>query len=118
MLYELIFGITPFFSDNEEKLKENILKSELKFPKKININKGAKELIKKLLVKKPNERLGHNKGFEAIKKESFFKDFDFQGLINKKINVSFKPSDDLLENKEFITDYTYEDLVNCKIINK
>ena len=118
MLYELIFGITPFFSDNEEKLKENILKSELKFPKKININKGAKELIKKLLVKKPNERLGHNKGFEAIKKESFFKDFDFQGLISKKINVSFKPSDDLLENKEFITDYTYEDLVNCKIINK
>ena len=118
MLYELIFGITPFFNDNEEKLKENILKCELKFPKKVSISNGAKELITKLLVKNPNERLGHDKGFEDIKKENFFKDFDFQGLIDKKINVDFKPSDDMMGKNEFNIDCTYEDLINSKIITQ
>ena len=114
IIYELYFGIPPFFNENDNKLKELVIKNELKFPKKRIIGNSARELIKKLLVKDPNSRLGHGCGFEQIKNEEFFKDFDFEGLISKKIAIAFNASSNVLENNEFNLVFTYEDLINNK----
>jgi serum/glucocorticoid-regulated kinase 2 len=68
LLYEMLFGIPPFYSKNTEKMFDLITKAELKFPKKIEVSEDAKDLIKKLLIKNQDLRLGSEGGFETIKK--------------------------------------------------
>ena len=52
ILYQLLFGIPPFFSNDDNKLRQQIVKNELKFPKNSNVSENAKNLLKLLLVKK------------------------------------------------------------------
>ena len=88
-----------------------ITKAELKFPKKIEVSEDAKDLIKKLLIKNQDLRLGSEGGFETIKKHSFFKGFDFKALEEKKLEAPFIPvlrgSMDL---SNFDSKYTSEDI--------
>ena len=92
LLYEMLCGIPPFYSENTEKMFELITKAELKFPKKINISEEAKDLIQNLLIKNQDLRLGAEGGFEAIKQHSFFKGFDFKSLEEKKLEAPYKPT--------------------------
>ena len=85
------------------------------------MSKGAKELIKKLLNSDPGSRLGHKKGFDEIKNQEFFKGFNFDNLINKKIQPFYKPViGDILNDKEKNIEVSYEELklINSKILNK
>ena len=111
LLYEMLFGMPPFYSKNTEKMFDLITKAELKFPKKINVSEDAKDLIKKLLIKNQDLRLGSEGGFETIKKHSFFKGFDFKALEEKKLEAPFIPvlrgSMDL---SNFDSKYTSEDI--------
>ena len=119
ILYELLFGIPPFYNENDNNTKEQIVKTELRFPKSINASKGAKELIKKLLNKNPSSRLGHGKGFDDIKKQDFFKGFNFDKLINKTIEAKYKPEvGNIIEDKEKKIEVSYDDLIDSKILNK
>ena len=116
ILYELFFGIPPFFSDNDSKLKELIEKSELRFPKDTKVNKNAKDLISKLLNKNPEKRLGHEKDFIEIKNHAFFKGFNFDDLIHKKIKSKYLPKiGNIIIDKEKKIIVSYEDFVNSKI---
>ena len=57
LLYVMLFGKFPFKSDNEDKLFELINKAELFFPEDIEVSSEAKDLLKKIIVIKPNERI-------------------------------------------------------------
>ena len=117
IIYELIYGIPPYFGDNDNKIKELIEKSELKFPKDDNINSNVKDLISKLLVKNPGKRLCHNKEFDEIKNHEFFKGYDFNDIINKKIKNLYQPQiGNIITDKEKKIEVSYEDLVNSKIL--
>ena len=120
MIYEFLYGIPPFYSDNDNNIREQIIKNELRFPKTNNASKNAKDLIKKLLEKNPASRLGHEKGFEEIKNHPFFQGINFENLINKTIEANYKPDikGDILSQKENILEVTYEDLINSKILIK
>ena len=120
ILYELLFGIPPFYSDDDNNIREQIKKNELRFPKSPSVSKNAKDFIKKLLIKNPTNRLGHAKGFEEIKKHEFFKGINFDNLINKTIGAEYKPTieGDILKQKEKVVEVTYEDLINSKILLK
>ena len=98
---------------------ELITNKELRFPKKFNVSEEAKDLLKKLLVKKQNERLGINGGFDEIKKHPFFKDMDFKALEAKKIEAPFKPAlEDSFDVTNFDDEFTSEDLVSSEITEK
>lgn len=72
-LYELLYGRTPFKgSDNDETLA-NVITESLKFPDCPCVSVHARDLIKGLLVKEPENRLGSNRGAAAIKQHPFFK---------------------------------------------
>lgn len=117
ILYQLLFGIPPFYSMNDDKIKEQIVKQELKFPRNSDISDDAKNLLKLLLNKNPNERLGHNNGFEEIKKHKFFEKIDFDKVINRKIEPDYKPAlVNILKTKENNVEFTYEDLIDSKIL--
>ena len=62
----MLCGIPPFYCENTERMYDLITNAELRFPKRIPLSDNAKDLIKKLLIKKQDKRLGVNKGFECV----------------------------------------------------
>ena len=71
-----------------------------------------KNLIEKLLIKNSEERLGNNDDFDSIKNHQFFKDFNFNELMNKKIETPYKPNlEDNMKSKTFEEKYNYEELI-------
>jgi hypothetical protein len=90
-LYEMLVGIPPFYDKKNDLIESFILNKEVQYPNNVNISDTAKDLISKLLNKQSDKRLGSNNGFEEIKKHEFFKDINFDDLINKKINAPYKP---------------------------
>jgi len=119
LIYEMLFGIPPFFSQNVEKMYEFITKSELKFPKKFKVSDDVKDFLTKLLTKNQKERFGAHGGFEEIRKHPFFKNIDFKALEEKKIEAPFKPElEDSFDVRNFDEEFTSEDLSNSQINEK
>ena len=119
ILFEMIYSVPPFYSNDDEKMKIITNKADLRFPRNITISDNLKDLIKKLLNKNCEERLGYNGGFEEIKKHAFFKGFDFESLLNKTLESPYKPDigDILDDNKKIKEIYTYEDLIKNGIVS-
>ena len=84
IFYEMLFGTIPRFTFNKEEIIKNLNKVEINIPN--FISKEAAELIKKLLDKNPNERLGGG-GRDAIeiKENIYFKDVDWNKIYEKEI---------------------------------
>ena len=119
IVYEMLFGVPPFFNENIEKMYELITKGELRFPKKFQVTEEAKDFLAKLLVKNQKERLGINGGFDEIKKHPFFKDIDFKALEEKKIEAPYKPVlEDSFDVRNFDEEFTSEDLASSEIAEK
>ena len=100
LIYEFLFGITPFYNKDKNRMFELIEIGELKFPKKITIgetemplkiSEDAMKLISKLLEKNPNSRLG-KKGLSEIKSHPFFSGINFDSIKAKKTKAPFKPT--------------------------
>lgn len=62
LMYELLFGRSPFYAPKKEDIFSGIMNSEPRFPKSPVISKEGKALIKGLLVKNPSHRIGSLKG--------------------------------------------------------
>ena len=119
IIYEMIYGIPPFYIDDENKMEEFINKTPLIFPRKPLVSENIKNLIKRLLTKKLEERLGYNKGYEEIKNHPFFKDFNFDDLLEKKIESPYKPNKKDIESNKIIKEkYTFEDLIKYGMAKK
>ena len=118
ILYQLLFGIPPFYSIDDKEIQEQIVKNELKFPKDNDKSQNAKDLLTLLLDKNYEKRLGSKNGFEEIKNHNFFKGFNFDDIINKKIEPEYKPiTGNILKNIENDNEeFTYEDLINSGIL--
>ncbi|XVE59157.1 hypothetical protein DITRI_Ditri05aG0023100 [Diplodiscus trichospermus] len=73
LLYEMLYGYTPFRGKTRQKTFANILQKELKFPRSIQASLHVKQLIYRLLHKDPKSRLGSREGASEIKRHPFFK---------------------------------------------
>ena len=119
LIFEMLCGIPPFYCDNTEKMYELITHAELRFPKKIPLSDASKDLLKKLLVKNQDNRLGAKNGFDEIRIHPFFSNFDFQALLAKKLNPPYKPVlKDSLDVGNFDEEFTSEDVVTSAIPEK
>ena len=83
LFYEMLVGIPPFFTNSKEQIFKNISKGNLKIPN--FVSKNAQRLIKLLLKKDPNKRLGSKGDVEEIKNDEYFKDVDWEKVYNKEI---------------------------------
>nr|AHZ63878.1 phototropin [Selaginella kraussiana] len=72
LLYEMLYGRTPFRGKNRQRTFENVLTKELVFPNSKPVSLQAKLLIRSLLHRDPTKRLGGVKGAYEIKKHPFF----------------------------------------------
>ena len=119
LIFEMLCGIPPFYCDNTERMFDLITNAELRFPKRIQLSDQAKDLIKKLLIKKQDKRLGANKGFEEIKVHPFFQGFDFDALLNKKLEAPFIPKlSGKLDVRNFDEEFTSEEIATSVIPEK
>nr|AML79436.1 putative LOV domain-containing protein [Nandina domestica] len=72
MLYEMLYGRTPFRGKNRQRTFANILHKDLTFPSSIPVSLPARQLINGLLQRDPANRLGSNGGANEIKAHPFF----------------------------------------------
>ena len=121
LLYEMLYGNTPFFNMDKNRMYDLITTGSISYPKFIQIegeakprnykvSDDAKSLINKLLEKDPGTRLGR-KGFAEIKKHSFFSSINFDDLKKKKTKAHFKPTID----KEDITNNFDEEYLTMDV---
>jgi serine/threonine protein kinase len=85
-LYEILYQVSPFYSDDKNQLKENICSKDPVFLGKTS--SALKDLIRKLLTKDPTERLEF---IENIKSHRFFEGISFENLLSKQIPMPYIP---------------------------
>nr|AML77252.1 putative LOV domain-containing protein [Berberidopsis beckleri] len=73
LLYEMLYGRTPFRGKNRQKTFANILHKDLTFPSSIPVSLAARQLIHALLNRDPASRLGSSSGANEIKQHPFFR---------------------------------------------
>ncbi|GAV64632.1 Pkinase domain-containing protein [Cephalotus follicularis] len=71
-LYELLYGKTPFKGSMNDETLANVVLQPLTFPDSPLVSFQARDLIRGLLVKEPEYRLGSEKGAAEIKQHPFF----------------------------------------------
>ncbi|KYQ89788.1 putative protein serine/threonine kinase [Tieghemostelium lacteum] len=90
LLYEMISGLPPFYSEDPQEMTRMILSSPLKFPP--GISKTTISLLSQLLNRDPSKRLGSGESdVEEIKQHPFFKSVNWNKMANKEIEPPFKP---------------------------
>ncbi|KAL0914708.1 hypothetical protein M5K25_015079 [Dendrobium thyrsiflorum] len=77
LLYEMLYGRTPFRGKNRRRTFANILYKDLTFPSSIPVSLAARQLINGLLHRDPTNRLGSYIGANEIKQHSFFREINW-----------------------------------------
>lgn len=85
LLYEMLTNVTPFYSQNRNKMMENIINSN---PDLLSIHdKKAANLIRNLLVKDPKKRFT----IKDIKSHPFFSDINWDLVMRKEYKPTYIP---------------------------
>ena len=94
VLFEMIVGVAPFNDNTVSKVFDNILNLAIPW-NLIKIGNGedcmsenAADLIKKLLVLDPNQRITRNGSWD-LKKHKFFEGIDWIGIRNSKAPIIY-----------------------------
>ncbi|KAL8782504.1 MAG: hypothetical protein Q9213_005307 [Squamulea squamosa] len=89
--FEMLAGASPFRAPNDAKIQEKIVKTKLTLPFFMSVD--AKDLLTRLLRKKPKERLGARmpKDLQLIKNHRFFRKIDWNQLEKRQLEPPFKP---------------------------
>lgn len=108
LLYEMLYGRTPFKGKNRNKTFANILFKDLTFPISIQASLAAKQLIDALLQRDPARRLGSRTGADEIKRHPFFRQINWP-----KIRTMTPPSPEvalqIIERDPKANDLKWED---------
>ncbi|XP_070785393.1 protein kinase C theta type isoform X3 [Enoplosus armatus] len=104
LLYEMLIGQSPFHGRDEEELFQSIRTDNPVYPRWLT--KDAKDILVKLFVREPEERLGV-KG--NIRQHNFFSSTDWSALEQRQVAPPFRPtltspSDCSNFDKEFINE--------------
>ena len=91
LLYEMLTGLPPFYDENTNEMYRKILSEPLHFPGPEIVPPAAKDILTKLLNRKPEQRLGAN-GASEIKAHPFFHSIDWRKLLQRKYEPTFKPN--------------------------
>lgn len=113
LLFEMLTGMPPFYDRNPSQMEWNIKNLALEIPKELS--KSSKDIIKKLLNKEPEKRLGFNKGIEEIKAHSWCRSVNWKKLMNKDIKPPFIPH---MRESNFDQNFTREQLNSSCLLDE
>ncbi|XP_056144643.1 serine/threonine-protein kinase N1b isoform X2 [Lampris incognitus] len=104
LIYEMLVGESPFPGDDEEEVFDSIVNDEVSYPRFLSTE--AIGIMRRLLRKNAERRLGSGqKDAEDIKKQPFFRDMDWEALLQRKVNPLFVPT---IEGKEDVSNFDEE----------
>ncbi|VDL61860.1 unnamed protein product [Hymenolepis diminuta] len=92
LLFDMLSGGPPFSQEGDKKATaEKIMKSQVRFPPSFSTE--AIHLIRGLLKKDPNERLGTKNDVEEIKEQAFFvrREINWDDVYNRKMEPPYRP---------------------------
>lgn len=106
IIYEMLVGVPPFYTKNRQKLYNNIKNAELKLEDWLS--DSAKDILTKLLVKNPEDRLGAGENdAQDIKSHPWFANISWEDIYNKTQKPPYTPQlDDMADVKHFCTGFT------------
>ncbi|KAK7404505.1 hypothetical protein VNO78_05450 [Psophocarpus tetragonolobus] len=90
LMYEMLYGTTPFKGKNRKETFRNVL---TKPPEFVGQRTPLTDLIEKLLQKDPTKRLGYSRGAAQIKEHDFFRGVQWD-LLTEVFRPPFIPSRD------------------------
>ena len=90
LLYQMMTSQSPFRGQDQDDIYNAILTVEPPYPE--HLPSDAVDLIRKLLVRDPEERLGYQKGAEEIMDHEFFNSIDWDALYEKEVTPPFRPT--------------------------
>ena len=94
LVYEMIYGDCPFYRENMDQMDlfKAIVRVQYRFPHDNRMSAECKDMISQIFKARPNTRLGlKNKGDEDIKNHPWLASYDFESLVDKKIDAPWKP---------------------------
>ena len=93
LVYEMLTGLPPYYTRDREKLFDRIRRGDLSYP--TYVAAPAKDLLVKMLLRNPDQRLGGGPGgVEDIKGHAWFSGTDWAAVYSKQITPPFKPEGD------------------------
>ncbi|XP_078486934.1 serine/threonine-protein kinase Sgk2 [Ciona intestinalis] len=91
VLFEMLYGLPPFYSRDTHEMYENILYKPLKL--RPTVSAAGRNILEVLLQKKPQLRLGCGEADLAdIQKHGFFSSINWLDLENKRIQPPYNPN--------------------------
>lgn len=96
LIYEMLVGYTPFGTANDQpyQIYQQSKSGRFVIPNKLGLTPAAHDIIKKLIVVNPNERLGSKSlgGVVGIKSHPWFRNIDWDALLEKKLKAPMTPA--------------------------
>ncbi|KAI1729789.1 protein kinase domain-containing protein [Ditylenchus destructor] len=89
VLYEMMFGLPPFYSKNQNEMYEKTLNQPLSIPH--TASPPARTILSQMLNKDRAERLGAKTDFDEIRDHIFFITIDWEKLLNREMKPPFVP---------------------------
>ena len=93
MIYEMLGGLPPFYSENFNVMYDRILRKTLEFNPDDRFGSDARDLLTGLLQKSPELRLGSSERDGAeLREHAWFAPIDWAKLEARELEPSFKPN--------------------------
>ena len=89
IVYEMLYGVPPFYTNNRPELFERIKFLPPKYPN--GMNPITKSFLEGLLRKDPTKRLGTLRDAEEVKEHPWFVGINWQAILEKKVEAPFVP---------------------------
>jgi len=86
LLYEMLIGIPPFYSQDVQQMYFKIMHAKLELPE--SMDKDTKGLVCGLLERDPNKRFGDA---AVIKAHAYFKGVDWEKVLRKEVKPPYVP---------------------------
>lgn len=97
VLYEMLTGLPPWYTNDRKKLFERLRSARLHFPP--YVSRRAEALIRQLLNRNPADRLG-SKGAHEVKNHLFFENIEWVTLLKKQVTPPFRPCHSILNDAD------------------
>jgi protein-serine/threonine kinase len=93
LIFEMLYGCTPFRGVNHNETFGKILNGSYNIPQKNaygTVSRHCRDLMRRLVCVDIHHRLGHKNGAAEIKLHPFFKGINFNNLINQEPPITPK----------------------------
>jgi len=91
LIYEMLFGIPPFYSSNVQNMYRKAVREEVVFKPGVKISDEARDIMIKLLHKDQTKRLGAQADSLEVLSHPWFSSLDWSKLLERKLKAPFVP---------------------------